>query len=228
MRSRPKSILLLAAFVWGITVSFPLQIAFSYGYSFADWEAFWLNISQLNQMIIVLGLLAGALVFLSSKWALGALSLFSALIFWNNYYVGSFGLDHSLLFTTLASIGYAICTTGILSLGAFRVLMDSSSKPWKIQKRHQLQRPVQITPILGKSFEASTFDISASGVFVESTKRLKVGEIVDLQILINERDVIACSAKVIRKANGKDRYPHGFGMHFEYIEPQDRQKLQSL
>jgi hypothetical protein len=228
MRNRPKPVLLLAAFIWSITIAIPLQIAFSYNYSFEDWQAFWLNISQFNKLIVVLGFLAGALIFQGSKWALGALSLFSILIFWNNYFVGSFGLDHSLTVTTISSIAFAIITATILSLGAFRILIDSSSKPWKIQKRLQVQRPVQITPILGKSFEASTFDISASGVFVESTKRLKVGEIVDLQILINERDVIACSAKVIRKANGKDRYPHGFGMHFEYIEPQDRQKLQSL
>jgi hypothetical protein len=219
MTLRPKQFYLVSACMLFAAISFPFQVAWLYGHSLTEVQSIFAKLTHLNWLVLVSLLMGAYLYFQASRWIIIFAPIMLAIISYNNYQVGAFGGDFSLLQTTLASMGAGILFLPLFMPSSRAILRNPQRRWWRISKRHTKKVSATLNPFVGEMIQAQTYDLSQTGVFLalkdeDLAHCPKVGDTVRLSFNVSPMKKIRCEARVVRVAEPQGRYPMGIGLRF--------------
>lgn len=77
-------------------------------------------------------------------------------------------------------------------------------------------------------FLCNSLNLSASGILILTARKLKIGEVVQLQVTLpREREKIKVSGLVMREAQEVDSRLNAYGLAFQDLSAEDRERLRS-
>ena len=177
MKTRPKRLVILAAFLLILACSFPVQIMALYGHTPFEFDAIAGELAPLNWAIMALAPITAILAFRASPWLMAALPSLTVLVFYNNWLVGAMSSDYSPGAAALSSAGFLLGVGALLSRDGLQVILNPSSRWWMTPIRRQMSLPVRFK-LLSRNrapkkshdsfdeFYIRTFDISEGGAFI--------------------------------------------------------------
>lgn len=230
---RPKQFYLVSALMFLAALSFPVQVMWLYGHGFAETGSIFTKLTPLN-WLVVSGLLVGSyLYFQASRGIVYFAPVFLATVFYNNYQVGIFAQDFSLVQTSFASLGAGLLFVPLLMPSSQVILKDPKRRWWRRCKRINKEVAATLNPFVGEMIQARTYDISETGAFLALEGGAqqhcpKVGDTVRLSFNINGMKRIRCEAVVIRIAEPHGRYPRGIGLRFLDFEKMHQKSFEKL
>lgn len=232
MIMRPKQFYLSSLMMIFVALSFPLQVMFLYGHKWTETGAIVSKFTFLNWLIIGSLLLTSYLYFHASRLLLLAIPLIVPLVAINNYVVGQFAGDYSLLQTSLGTLGFCVLFTPLLMPSSQVVLRDPKRRWWRRSKRVNKRVSATINPYVGEMIQSYTFDVSQTGAFVcfeEGQEHLpKVGDNIRLSLNVNSMKKIRCEAVVVRITEAQGSYPKGMGLKFVDVEKTHQKSFQKF
>lgn len=232
MTMRPKQFYLAALLLTMIALSFPVQVMALYGHSLSEWSAILSKITGFNWLVMVSLLVAAYYYFQGSRVILVLGPLAVALVAINNYWVGQFAGDYSLLQTSLGTLCCGLIFAPLGMPSSMVVLQDPKRRWWRRSKRHHKRLETTLNPFVGDMIHAHTFDVSQTGAFIcledELTELPKVGDRVRLSFTVNSMKKIRCEAVVVRISEAKGHYPKGMGVRFVSINKNHERSFESL
>ncbi len=222
MIMRPKQFYLASVVLLMLALSFPFQVMILYGHHWSETQAIFSKITWLNWMVIGSFALGAYFYFQASRYIIYLAPLILGLVAFNNYLVGSFAGDFSLLQTTLGTFAVGIVFAPLALPSSRVVLKDPKRRWWRRSKRHNKRVSATLNPYVGDMLHVQTFDISQSGAFVcldeGMTEVPKVGDTVRVSFNVNSMKKIRCEAVVVRIADARGHYPRGMGLKFTQID----------
>lgn len=215
---RPKQFYIVSVLMFMAAVSFPIQVMFLYGHHWSETAAIFSKITSMN-WIVIFSLVTGAyLYFHASRLILYVAPVILAVVAFNNYLVGQFAADFSLLETTVATAGMGMLFVPLALPSSQVVLKDPKRRWWRRSKRVNARVAATLNPYVGGMVHGHTFDVSRSGAFVcfgEDDQELpKIGDTVRVSFAVSSMKKIRCEAVVVRIAEPQGRYPRGMGIKF--------------
>ena len=135
MMVRPKQFYLMAMAMFIIAISFPLQVMVLYGHQLNETAAIFSKITWLNWLVIASFLAAGYLMFNASRFLLYIAPIMLGLVALNNYWVGQFAGDYSLLQTSLGTFAVALLYVPLFMPSSQVVLKDPKRRWWRRSRR---------------------------------------------------------------------------------------------
>lgn len=118
--------------------------------------------------------------------------------------------------------------SGLSLLPPMRRAMQNPNKRWWLQaRRRKVELPVHMVTTEGRPVQSKMFDLSTSGIFVawDEDEPFQVGDQISLRLPLEDDKKFSCFARVVRRSDGKGRYPQGFGMEFMHLSRSERQQL---
>ena len=221
MIMKPKQFYLASLAMLLIAISFPLQVMVLYGHHWNETTAIFSKITWLNWLVIGSFLLGSYFYFHGSRFIIYMTPMILLLVAVNNYVVGQFAGDFSLMQTSLATMGSGLIFLPLLMPSSQVVLRDPKRRWWRRSRRINKRVSATINPYVGDMVHGHTFDISKSGAFVcvdETEKLPKIGDTIRVSLNVNSMKKIRCEAVVVRIAEPEGRYPRGMGVKFTEIE----------
>ena len=227
MKYRPPGLVLYSAICIGIALSFPVQIYFLFDLAITDILSIFSKITITN-WAVMLGMVALAHAAYHGDEAFNWLAPLSMLmVAANNYWVGSVGETYTA--------NQSLMATGLFGLFAYspyllpkarKALMDPKLRWWRADKRISKEMPVTIVlednTIIN---EVLTFDVSRSGIFLQSALTdfygLKNGDRISVRWDSPDEQPFERDAEVVRLAEPSGHYPRGVGIRFDYRAPKD-------
>lgn len=230
---RPKQFYVLAAVMLLLALSFPLQVMMLYGHHWSETGAIFSKITWLNWLVILCFALGSYLSFHASRALLLMVPVTIVLVAINNYFVGLFSADFSMVQTTLASLGTGFVFAPLLLPSSKVVIQDPKRRWWRRSKRYHKRVSTTINPFVGDMIHTYTYDVSQSGAFVCITnvddKNIpKVGDTIRVSLNVNSMKKIRCEAVVVRVAEPKGHYPRGLGIKFVDIDKLHQKSFQKF
>ena len=235
MKTRPKRLIALACFLVAVAAAIPLQIMVIYGH--APWEvgAVLAKFAPLNWAVIALGLLTAYLVFEASLWLLAALPAWVALVFYNNWLVGSFEGHFSMTLTALASLSLVVALVAFVNREMLKVILSPTSRWWRTPVRKRVAMSIRLklhTCQKRKPLDelyVQTFDLSESGAFIP----VKEGDMKDMapgtqcyvSLPVRGVSYLQCRAEIVRHTQGRGGYPSGVGIRFLGLSWSEQREL---
>ncbi|MBN1115360.1 MAG: PilZ domain-containing protein [Oligoflexia bacterium] len=67
-------------------------------------------------------------------------------------------------------------------------------------------------------FEAGSFDVSETGVFISTDSPVKIGDVFNLEINLNDESILYTKGLVVWVNQGIDKFPCGFGCKFVDVD----------
>ncbi len=229
MRTRPKALLVFSICMMAVALSLPFQAAY-----IESFENIFRTLTQLNILIMILCAMSAVAAYNAHKSLRLLLPLAAATVVFNNWWVAYVGFHFNTTETLFASLGFLGICSVLLEKQASMVLANPQLKWWNVALRAKIEIPVSLTPPLrGQALFKKSFDISASGFFVqglaqEELERLTVGEKFNVCLHFSRILKIRCTAKIVRKCNEHGSYPSGVGLQFEKIDSQIRSAIKRL
>ncbi len=233
MTLRPKQFYLVSALMFLAALSFPVQVMWLYGHGFSETGAIFTKLTTLNWLVLS-GLLVGSYLYLqASRWIVYFAPVFLTIVFYNNYQVGVFAQDFSMLQTSLATLGASLLFVPLLMPSSQVILKDPKRRWWRRSKRYHAEVAATLNPFVGEMIQARTYDISQTGTFLvldggADQPCPKVGDTVRLSFNINGMKRIRCEAVVVRIAEPQGNYPRGIGLRFLEFEKMHQKSFEKL
>ncbi len=222
MIMRPKQFYFAAVALMLFAISFPLQVMVLYGHHWSETQAIFSKITWLNWMVVASFCVGAYFYFQASRYIVFLAPIILALVALNNYLVGAFAGDYSVLQTTLGTLAVGLVFAPLAMPSSRVVLRDPKRRWWRRSKRHNKRVSATLNPYVGGMLHVQTFDISQSGAFVcldaEQTEVPKVGDTVRISFNVNPMKKIRCEAVVVRIAEPHGHYPRGMGLKFTQID----------
>lgn len=220
---RPFQFYVVALLMFGIALSFPLQVVFLYGHSWTEYGAIFAKITWLNWLVIGSFILAGYFYLSASRGLLVFGPIMLVLVGVNNYFVGQFSGDYSMFQANLGTFSVALLYSPLLMPSSQLILKDPKRRWWRRSKRYNRRVAATINPFVGDMIHAHTYDISKTGAFVclesmDPENLPKVGDTIRLCFNVNSMRKIRCEAVVVRFSEAKGRYPQGMGVKIVDID----------
>lgn len=236
MKTRPRALSALAAFLLSVAGGLPLQIFFLYGDSPLDPVSVAAKLTPLNWAILVLAPACAWLVWRASPWLIAAAPVLTALVLRNNLFVAEIGTDYSALEAALASGAFMAAMATLLSAEVRGLLFNPELRWWLTPQRTRVLVPTRLqladAGSVGREIRSRTYDISETGAFLpfEATPRLGarpvgVGTRFSLTLGLSEYRSIRCCAEVVRVTHATGHYPAGLGVRFLGLGYHDRREL---
>lgn len=218
MIMRPRQFYIASLVLMFMALSFPAQVMVLYGHHWSETGAIFAKITWLNWMVIFSFIVGSYLYFHASRLILFLTPVILLLVGFNNYIVGQFAGDFSLLQTTLATVGVGFVFLPLAMPSSRVVLKDPKRRWWRRSKRYNKRVSTTLNPYVGDMIHAHTFDVSQTGAFVcleEGSGALpKIGDTIRVSFNVNSMKKIRCEAIVVRIAEPKGHYPKGIGIKF--------------
>lgn len=218
MIMRPKQFYLASLALFFMALSFPFQVMILYGHHWSETTAIFSKITWLNWLVIISFTLASFLYFQASRIILYLAPLVLILVGLNNYWVGQFAGDYSLLQTSLGTLVVALVFAPLALPSSRVVLKDPKRRWWRRSKRYNKRVAATLNPYVGDMIHTHTFDLSQTGAFVyldDNQKQTpKVGDTIRICFTVNSMKKIRCEAVVVRIAEPVGHYPRGMGLKF--------------
>ena len=222
MMIRPKQFYFAALALMLMALSFPLQVMFLYGHHWNETGAIFSKLTWVNWLVVASFIAGSYLYFHASRLILILTPIILGLVAFNNYIVGQFAADFSLLQTSLATLGVGLVFTPLLMPSSKVVLKDPKRRWWRRSKRVNKRVSATLNPFVGEMIHAQTFDVSKSGAFVclDGTHQElpKVGDTIRVSFNVNSMKKIRCEAVVVRIAEASGHYPRGMGLRFTEMD----------
>ncbi len=98
------------------------------------------------------------------------------------------------------------------------VIAQAVQLPTRARRRHLIRVGVRLDDPISLAATGNTVDVSASGMLIECTKRLRVGDLYQVSIL-GVGDVPMLSLRLVREADASHPNLHRYGGAFEGVEP---------
>jgi len=236
MKRRPVALTLLALLVFGIAISFPVQIMIRFGIPPTELAAIADKLAPLNWFTMIIGLVFAGLVFRASAMARILAPVFLILIAWNNWLVASMDDYVSSDIILLGTAIVFMATMSLLHPEIRRLFSNPALRWWLTPPRKQIAIPARIRPTQGGSeILAHTFDLSEEGVFIRvenwaasPVRSLSVGSHCAVSLDLEPDRTVHGIARVVRRADAAGRYPAGFAVFFEGFESDDRSRLKKF
>ena len=227
MKYRPSGLVLYSFICLAIAASFPIQIAVIFELGFTDIFTI-LSMITVTNWVVMLGMVALAHAAYHGDEAFNWLAPLSLLVVAaNNYWVGSVGETYTANQSMLATAAFGIFAySPYLLPRARKALMDPKLRWWRADKRFSKEIPVTIVrednTIIN---EVLTFDVSRSGIFLQSALNdyygLKNGDRISVRWDSPDEQPFERDAEVVRLAEPSGHYPRGVGIRFDYRAPKD-------
>lgn len=212
-------------------MSIPLQVMWIYSHPVSEFTAIFAKLTWLNLVVMVALLLNSFLLFQASPWLRYAVPLVGFLVICNNAAVGFDGVDYSLGATSFASFGFLLLNAPLaLNRGIRELIRQPDRRWWRSAPRVRVAVPVSISGISPRSVQASTFDISQSGVFIpiktiDELRSLDPRKRLDITLKLDSITLMHCRARIVRKSEGQGAYPQGIGVEFESLSFEQRRRI---
>lgn len=224
MRSKPLYLKIFPLLAFGIALSFPIQIYYLYGIPMTNVTKLISMLTPLNLVTMVALMVTSVLTMTMSKAIYKFIPFLLALIFANNAIVGLYGTDYTLIQVGLSFVLFSLSLKPFYSKDIKAVIMNPKLRWWESAKRYSVVKPLQLnTEML--QVNSVTTNISESGMFAEVNEqamlnKFELDQIIDVKIIGKKKFTI--KAKIIRKSQGDDKQPSGFGL--EFIKDQTHKK----
>lgn len=235
MKKRPFALFLYSLIMGLSAISFPLQICWNYEipiYAVSDW---WRLLTLVNVATLFGMLAASVLAYRGMKATFYVAPMVFTMVAFNNWWVGYVGTEYSLIQTSFATFGSLLITSLLIEKKARTVLLNRSKQWWRMANRVRVHVPITLHPWVGETINATTFDISETGIFVSvplaqglGQSGLDVGDHMQMRLNLVGYKGIRCTGRLIRLAEKKGAYPEGLGIAFEDISAQDKQHLRRM
>jgi hypothetical protein len=234
MNRRPIILPCFSVFLVGVAFSFPIQIMFLYGHSPLEIGAILSKMTELNWAVFVLLNFNAYLIQRGSPLAKFFIPVGVILVAVNNWYVGMYGQDYPMSVTVWGSVGFALSHLVLLHKQAMEIFENPRARWWLRPPRVKVDLPANISPYMGASFKARTYDLSVTGAFlaVESfealgEKPLQPNDLLTLNIRLGHMSQIRCDARVVRRADSaRGIYPPGVGLSFIGLSRENQRRIQ--
>lgn len=230
MRKMPPVLFIFSVLMMLIAVGMPFQAIYIQGFENVFRSLTWMNI-----VVVLLCAATSIAAYQAHKITRYLLAVTALCVLFNNWWVGTVGLNYSMWHTSIASLGFILFCATLLERNAFRVLANPKLKWWHIPARSKIEVPVSLSPnVRGEPILKKSFDISETGFFMQGLNEkeldlLKVGEKFTVCFYFDKLLKIRCNAKVVRKTvEQKGAYPSGIGLQFDEIDEHAREVLRRL
>ncbi|MEW6055513.1 MAG: PilZ domain-containing protein [Bdellovibrionota bacterium] len=239
---RPKRLTLVALFLLGIGLSFPVQIMLLYGHTPLEIPAIAAKFPPLNWLVMCLSVMSAFLVYRASPWMIAAIPVLTTAVLHNNWLVAEIGSDYPPFLVGTAT-GVFLLMMGMLMSKEIRALIvNPHLRWWYTPRRFRTELPVRLR-VLGKNpfqltarsqreFSTATYDLSEQGVFVlppedmqAELANLNEGAVCSIKVSFQKFRVLECQAQVVRISQGHGGYPPGFGLRFLGMSAQKKRLL---
>jgi hypothetical protein len=218
MIMRPKQFYFVAAIMLLIALSFPIQAMLLYGHSWTEWGAILQKITWLNALVMLTFTVSAYFYFHASRVVLYLAPVLLVLVALNNYWVGQYAGDFSMLQTSLGTLAVAFLFAPLTLPSSKVVLRDPKRRWWRRSKRINKRVATTLNPYVGDMITAHTFDVSETGAFLclneEQTELPRVGDTVRISFNVSAMKKIRCEAIVVRITEARGHYPRGMGIKF--------------
>jgi len=228
MKEKPVIFNILWLFFITIAISLPLQVAVLYEHdfwSFSEWQSVFMKLTPLNWIVATATLVNAAFCFSANPLIRYTIPASIILVGINNFFVGSWGTDFSLLLTWIGTLAYAIMSYSYIYAHGLEAIENPQKQWWKIPKRLKRSYPVWIEWNGERKLLAKTVDISKTGAFISSLTQnpnlfpdeLGIGEKVRVLIGTNQGE-LRIPATIVRKEKlARGLYPCGLGVSFDQM-----------
>ncbi|MBS1986061.1 MAG: PilZ domain-containing protein [Bdellovibrionales bacterium] len=241
MRARPKIFVGMTAALVGVALSFPLQVMALFGQGPAEWLDAWALVSPLNRVVMGWCLVGAALSWRASPWIKWWAPLAVAAVAWNNWVVGSSGVNFNLTESMLATVGFAALQGFWLHPQARFLIANPKRRWWMTPERKRVSLTVFVRSVSGATSKGTTFDVSETGAFVPFgirelnnhpdalLHRLVPGERVEVSFVVGAFKTVSCEAEVVRiNSQPQGNYPAGVGLRVLRFHGESAQDLHDL
>jgi hypothetical protein len=228
MKEKPIIFNFLWLFFTAIAISLPLQVAFLYEHDLtllSEWQSVLMKLTPLNWIVALATLVNAALCFTANPYIRYSIPASIVLVGINNFFVGSWGTDFSLLLTWIGTLAYAVMSYSYIYAHGLEAIENPQKQWWKIPKRMKRSYPVWIEWNGQRKLLAKTFDISKTGAFVSSMTQspslfpddLDIGEKVKVLIGTNQGELKIPATVIRREKIARGLYPSGLGLSFDQM-----------
>jgi hypothetical protein len=213
--TKPKFISIVTFLLCCIVISFPLQIIMAYDYQWTQVSAIFSKLTPLNYLLMTLFLVMAYQTYYTKKSIYYFLPIVTFFVFLNNFIVAEYGNLYGHAQTLLASVAFLLLAISYYQKNIYQVYQDVKFRWWLTSPRFKKQYHVTMS-FQNEKYETKTFDISKTGLFVESDELLQLFQIPN-QALVNitihlPDQKVTFEAKVVRKALWQGQYPPGLGL----------------
>jgi hypothetical protein len=221
VKYRPRSLLLLAAKHILIGLSLPVQIFWLYGHPLSEWDLVLQKLTVLNWAVILTCMTSAVLIFRTTTWALLSVPIAMITVGLNNYYVALYATDFAPLTCLLATFGFWFGQFPLITPRNWSIMTERNKQWWRTATRRKISLPISLGTEAQWAFEAKTFDVSETGVFVamESDHLLDdfgLGPQKEIRLKIENAkgEPVFCKGQIVRRSPANGNYPAGVGIRF--------------
>ena len=220
LKKRPLSIKLLAALFLLSPLGLLAQIIYFYEIPLRYWTVAFAPEIWTWQTIAcaVLTPIIGLCIWTVHRWAYVVLVAFFALVIVNNVVVAISGLG---LWDSGAQIvlglGFILLVLSCVRREFYAPYFNPRLRWWENAHRYATDRLRILMKSFGKNellFEAKSFDVSATGLYVLSDHEVRIGDVFGMDIILPNGKVSHASGEVVWRHGSKDDNPLGFGCRF--------------
>lgn len=233
MSKAPWSPRLLAIILFGVAISFPIQIMLLYGHSPLEWPSVLSKLTLFNYLAMAGCLTSAYYLWNCNRKSLAYLAGTALAMTWNNFLVGYVAYDYSMA-TTISASGFFISTYALmLHPDALKMLRLQNQRWWMQSERKALRFPAEVSNMEGTGFPTRTYDLSVSGAYISlendnAFQGLQVGDYCTISIQVTQYRKLKGLARIVRQSQGAGKYPKGFGLHFEKLNSEDQKYLEEI
>jgi hypothetical protein len=166
----------------------------------------------------ILSPLMGLCVWTVHRWAYYALIGFFALLLANNLavWMSGRGLWDSAARIVLGS-GLVLLVMLVIRRNFFAPFFNPRLRWWENAHRYATDRLRILVKSFGSNallFEAKSFDISTTGLYVVSGHEVKIGDVFGMDVLLPGGGMVHASGEVVWHHDSSEGQPQGFGCRF--------------
>jgi len=221
MNQKPLFIPLMAISLILIAISFPIQIAILFDYSFLDFAQIFSKLTPLNYVVIMLLVYTSYLTYKMKPSVFIALPILNLFVFLNNFIVAEYGQIYGHFQTFFVSSIFLAFSLSYYRKDIYRVYHDLKFRYWLTSPRFKKNLPVDII-FNNHTIHAETFDISKTGLFIKVDPNKELFDInthQDIDIIIyDKKRKIKLSAYIMRKCMAQGKYPAGIGIKLNHSD----------
>ncbi len=214
MRTKPKVLNYISAFLVLTAISFPVQIMVLYNHGLSEVDAILSKISLLNFLVMGFSVLAAVSIHRAHSITKIFTPVLLILVGINNGFVSAVSDDYSVSLTYFATLAFFIAHLPLLNSEIKTIFVNPRQRWWQTPPRKRMEIPMMLSPYSHQTvFRSKTFDLSESGAFVPFSKTLdplsemKINDSMFLCLNLGALTQLRCQAKVVRIDESRGDYP---------------------
>lgn len=214
MRNKPLYLKIFPFLALMIAASFPLQIFMIYDIPLIDIERIFSMLTPLNILTMATMIVTAILTFAMNRNVYRIIPALLLVTFTNNAIVGLYGSDYTLFQVAMSFILFGLSLKPFYSREIRAVITEPRLRWWNTPKRYDVRKQIKIH---SEKFDVSseTINLSRTGMFAKVKEghhldQFDINEVINLEIM--DEHPISLRARIVRKTQGNEMQPDGFGL----------------